>query len=111
MIYTIGHEATYMKALADKPEGGLMKLGARPPGEQYPKGYQGGYAFQSVYDALRRINEAHEGQGFAVFGLETTWDNTRQSESGWWSHLIQDARIIPLERNRLAAPETMEAVA
>ena len=96
MIYTIGHEKNYLKGIADSPDGKINKIGKREPCEGFPQGYVGGYAFASVEDARRRINEAYPECGFAVFGLQTTWDNTVSSADGWWHNLIEDSEIIVL---------------
>lgn len=74
----------------------LRKLGKREPQERWPNGYEGGYAFQTVEDAQRRIDEAYPESGYAVFGLDTTWENTYPASDGWWCLLIEDAPIIVL---------------
>lgn len=94
MIFTIGHQESYLEALKAKPVipgKRLLKIGRR-------KDYPGGYAFKTREDAQRRIDEEYAGKGFAIFGLEADWQtDTVPSETGWWHALINDAAIILLE--------------
>lgn len=96
MIYTIGHKRNYLKAIDDSPDGKIIKIGKRQPCIDYPQGYEGGYAFRSIEDAKKRIDEAYSRSGFDVFGLMTTWENTEPSKDGWWNNLIDDAGIVSL---------------
>lgn len=98
MIYTIGHRDNYLKAIAKT--GTIWKLGKHEPGEDYPDGYPGGYAFQSIEDAQRRIDEAYPEHGFAIFGLSATWEDTEPSKDGWWNNLLTDAEIVVLEKEK-----------
>lgn len=88
MLYTIGHQESYHRSRSYHSE--VFKRGRY---EDYP----GGYAFLTYRDAQRRINEAYVDQGFAVFGLDTTWDKTVKSSDGWWHHVLDDTLIIFLE--------------
>jgi len=90
MIYTIGHAASYLEAIRQR--GRIFKLGKT---DQYP----GGYAFETVKDAHRRIDEAYPVRGFAVFGLDVDWDRDTEPnrEGGWWHNLLIDAKIIVLQ--------------
>lgn len=94
MLYTIGHRESYLSAIAESDSGKILKIGKCPD-------YGGGYAFVSIEDAQKRINEAYRGLGYVVFGLKTDLDNTEQSENGWWRVLSNDSEIVVL-------PESME---
>ena len=98
MIYTIGYEQNYLKAIADSPDGTIQKTGKRAPCEQFPNGYEGGYAFQSIEDAQRRIGGEYPTSGFAVFGLKAKWEtDTEPNQNGeWWHNLLNDAEIVTL---------------
>jgi len=98
VIYTIGHVENYLKAIADSPDGAIKKLGRCEPGERFPDGYTGGYAFKTVEDAQRRIDEAYPDRGFGVFGLDAEWEmDTTQNTNGWWHNLVNSSGIIVLE--------------
>lgn len=108
MIYTIGHEKSYLEAIANSPNGVLHKMGKRPNGEQFlnvydrdkqfPNGYPGGYAFRSIADAKRRIEEKYSTSNYAVFGIDANWEtDVEPSPRGWWHNLLCDAEIIVLE--------------
>lgn len=96
MIYTIGHKENYLKAIADSPDGKIHKVGKCEPCERFPQGYEGGYAFLSIEDAQKRINEAYPERGFAVFGLLASWEDTEPNPNGWWHNLLKDSEIIVL---------------
>lgn len=96
MIYTIGHNANYLQAIANSPEGKIYKTGKRDPGEQFPNGYEGGYAFQFMEDAQKRIDEAYPDRGFAIFGLLADWETETEPSESWWHYLLIDAEIIVL---------------
>lgn len=102
MIYTIGHKQSYIKAIADSPDGTIDKLGKQSPCERFPDGYPGGYAFQSIEDAQRRIDEEYPTNGFIIFGLKADWKNdTEQNQNGgWWHNLLNDAEIVVLEMEK-----------
>ena len=95
MIYTIGHESSYLKAIADSPDNTIWKLGERLPCERFPDGYEGGCAFQSIEDAQRRIDEKYSTDGFVVFGIDADWEkDTEPNRAGeWWHNLLNDAEI------------------
>ncbi len=94
MIYTIGHEGTYLDALNGN-EGKVFKTGRLPPTNEYPDGYEGGYAFHSVADAQRLIDEKYSTSGYAVFGLIADWEaDVEQAPDGWWYSLLKDAEIV-----------------
>ncbi len=93
MIYTIGHAINYRTSIAKN--GTIQKLGrdGRKP-KKYPD-YPGGYAFKTWRDAVKRIEEAYQDKGFAIFGLEADWErDTIPSTEGWWHHLINDSDIV-----------------
>lgn len=93
MIFTIGHQENYLKAIAR--HGAIYKVGRREPCDEFPNGYAGGYAFASIEDAQKRIGEAYEGRGMAVFGLLADWErDTVPSPDGWWHNLVIDALIV-----------------
>lgn len=102
MIYTIGHAENYRPAIAKN--GIVHKVGR--DGKKGPwwfriwgvrSNYPGGYAFKTMKDAQRRIDEAYPTSGFAVFGLKADWEtDTVPSKKGWWHHLINDSEIILL---------------
>ena len=97
MIYTIGHEANYQKAIADSPYHGISKVGKTigPQGEPY----SGGYAFQTIEDAERRIVEEGKVGVWAVFGLDADWEqDTEPTAAGWWHYLLRDAAVIVLPK-------------
>jgi hypothetical protein len=96
MIYTIGHKENYLKAISDSPTGTILKLGRCDANENFPQGYCGGYAFKTMEEAQKRIDEAHSNEGFIIFGLQSSWDNTVPSNIGWWNNLIDDSEIIVL---------------
>lgn len=89
MLYTIGNEKAYLRAIAQSEDGKIFKVGKR-------SGYAGGYVFQSVDEAQKRIDEAYHGQGYAVFGLQTGWHNTEPAVNGWWRTLNNDSEIVVL---------------
>jgi hypothetical protein len=89
-IYTIGHRANYLKAIAQSDTGTIKKLGKS-------KDYPGGYAFLTREDAERRIQEAYANRGFAVFGLKAHWEHDTEPSTGWWHNLLRDAEIIVLD--------------
>lgn len=97
MIYTIGHQENYDKALREHAALGQVtyKTGQ---GADYP----GGYAFQTAEDAQRRIAEAYPERNFAVYEVDADWEgDTYPSAEGWWHHLKEDRPIIG--RHTLAA--------
>lgn len=98
MIYTIGHEQVYLEAIADSPDGMIQKMGRRGPCKQFPDGYEGGYAFQSIEDAQRRIDLEYPTRDFVVFGMRANWetDTEPNREDGWWHNLLNDAEIVRL---------------
>lgn len=102
MIFTIGHTASYLNAIANSPDGKIQKTGRIEPGENddFPNGYIGGYAFESAKDAQRRIDEAYPDRQFGVFGLDADWekDTIPNPDGGWWHNLINDSDIIVLNR-------------
>ena len=88
-IYTIGHAENYRAAIAH--DGKIQKLGRDHKnqklgmdhkGSHTPKNYPGGYAFKTFEDATRRIEEAQQDKGFAVFGLKADWEKDTVSSSG-----------------------------
>lgn len=83
MIYTIGHRQSYLDAIAD--HGVIVKM-------------PGGYAFNTIDDALRRIEEENEVGNWCVWGLEADWCyDTEPDPTGWWHLLNKEANIIQLE--------------
>lgn len=81
MIYTIGNEKKY---LATMKRGTVKKIA-------------GGYAFLTVEDAQRRIEEVGEVGCWAVFGVDADWEHdTVPSPSEWWRLLARDADIVVL---------------
>lgn len=92
MLYTIGHKESYLSAIAESDSGKILKTGKCPD-------YDGGYAFVSIEDAQKRIDEAYSSFGYAVFGLKTDIDNTEQSEEGWWRVLKNDSEIVILSES------------
>jgi len=98
MIYTIGHTKNYLDAIANSLDGKIQKLGRCEPGDRFPDGYEGGYAFRSIADAQKRIDEVYSGQGFGVFGIEADWEkDTVPAQDGWWHNLVKNADIVVLE--------------
>lgn len=94
MIYTIGHEMTYLK-LFDDSSGAVFKTGKRAPSKQFPDGYEGGYAFHSATDAQRLIDEKYPTSGYAIFGLIADWTTgVEQAPDGWWHLLLENAEIV-----------------
>lgn len=89
MIYTIGHELSYLRAIADV--GAIEKIGQRLPCEQFPEGYEGGYAFRTFAEAQQRINEKYPASGFVVFGMKAHWET--DVEGGY---LLNDSEIVVL---------------
>ena len=89
-ICTIGNLESYTRAY--KEFGTVYKLGWREPGPEYPTGYPGGYVFKTLSDARRRILTTYPESRFAVFKLDTAWENTYPSDQ-YWHYLIEDARI------------------
>lgn len=90
MIFTIGSQSSYDRALDEAASLGrqLFKLGQTTD-------YPGGYAFQTVGDAERRIAEAYPDRGFAVYELDGDWDaDTYPTIGGWWRHLIDSRPIL-----------------
>lgn len=99
MVYTVGNRGQYKKLLA-QTDGNVKKVGVRLVGSKsYPQGYGGGYAFQTIEDAQRFLDE-HGYDDYAVFGLQTTWDNTYPTPDGWWHYLVEDAAIVDIETTR-----------
>lgn len=97
MIYTIGHAETYRNTMSQITEP-MLKVGK---GIWQGQPYEGGYAFRTYEDAMRRIDEAYPDWGFDVFGMEADWDTeTEPSEEGWWHHLLVDAPVIDLLQER-----------
>jgi hypothetical protein len=97
MIYTIGHEESYMQAIAKSETGVIQKTG-RLKADDYGGPYSGGYAFQTLEDAQRRIDEAYSEQGYIVFGLNADWEHdTEPAYDGWWHYLIHHSDIVILE--------------
>lgn len=96
MIYTIGHRVNYLKAMQEVG-GSIRKLGKRGSGEHtdFPMGYPGGFAFQTIEEAQRAIEEHDKLGEWGVFGLEADWEiDTEPSPDGWWHNLLRDATII-----------------
>lgn len=81
MIYTIGNRQNYLEAI--ERSGRIFKA-------------EGGYAFQSIADAERRIVECDKVGEWAVWGLHADWSDTRPAADGWWHELIVDALICTI---------------
>ena len=99
MIYTIGHEASYLKAIANNKGLPIQKLGRREPCEKFQAGFEGGCCFRDVKDAQIAIDIYCSGRGFIVWGLDTVWENTKPSNCHFWNDLIKDSDIIVLEKS------------
>jgi hypothetical protein len=96
VIYTVGHKANYLQAIADSDEGCIQKVGKTDDlnGQPYP----GGYALRTYEDAQRLLEEVGHVDDWAVFGLDADWEqDTEPSQDGWWHNLLRDAWIIVLE--------------
>lgn len=80
MIFTIGHQGNYDKALREH-----AALGQVTYKTGQGDGYPGGYAFQTAADAERRIAEVYPDHGFAVYEVDADWErDTHPSAEGWW---------------------------
>lgn len=95
MIFTIGDRDNYLKNMSDNSE--MKKLGKQEPSERFPDGYEGGYCFQTMEDAHKKILEEDKVGIWDVFGLDCDWANTYNS-GNWWNNLIQSTKIIILEK-------------
>ena len=62
MIYTIGHKASYLKAIAE--QGQVMKLGKKPSCDEFPGGYADGYAVKTRHDAQRLLKHIRHYDGW-----------------------------------------------
>lgn len=97
MIYTIGDRDNYLAAI--QRDGIIQKLGKKQPGEHpdYPDGYPGGYAFQTLDDALRGLREEDQSGRWTVFGMDANWEQDTEPDQGhWWHSLKKEADIIVL---------------
>lgn len=102
MIYTIGHEKSYKEAR--EVQGTVIKVGKigkrhilLSTGEKYT----GGYAFKTITDAQKRIEEEYLGQGYTAFGLKADWNmHTYPAPDGWWRYLLIDAEIIFFDKDK-----------
>lgn len=82
MIYTIGHKSSYQEAI--EKYGSITKL-------------EGGYAFKSVEDAQKRIQEHGKEELWVVWGLAASWESdTQQDGDNWWHILNKEVPIIDL---------------
>ena len=95
MIYTIGSAKSYLDAMLASGEV-VHKSGAGSPA-----GYIGGYAFKTIEDAQRRIDEYGDSPyQFSIFGLDADWEkDTVPNDEGWWHNLTKDAPLIVLTNN------------
>jgi hypothetical protein len=98
MIYTIGHKQSYLKAIANSPDGTILKSGKQVPCKMNLNEYEGGCAFRSIKDAQRRINEEYPTSDYVVFGLKADWgkDTEKNQNGGWWHNLLKDSEIVVL---------------
>ena len=87
MLYTIGDKTAYLKAIKNSNGGAIIKIGKA-------NDYDGGYVFESIEDAQKRIDEAYSNSEYGVFGIETVIENTSPAKNGWWRTLNTDAKII-----------------
>ena len=104
MIYTLGHGKSY-RAGIDELGKDFKKVGKNDvhKHDHIPDDYLGGYAFLTEADARRRVSEIilenGNDQGLEPFGLIADWDrDTIKSEHGWWHALLNDSRIVEIDR-------------
>ncbi len=98
MIYTVGHKANYLKAIAESEEGRIYKVGRTDDLDGQP--YPGGCAFKSLEDAQRMLKENGHTSDWAIWGIDADWENDTAPNQGggWWHDLLRDAWIIPLNK-------------
>ena len=96
MIYTVGTERNYLRAIEASEEGKIVKLGRRDDLNGAP--YPGGCVFKTLEEA-QQVADAHP--GYAVFGLDTDWETgTYQAPGMAHRSLLNDADIIVLSDSR-----------
>ena len=84
LIYTIGHTGIYLRAIAK----------AALDDELIYK-CEGGYAFQTVEDANRRIVETGHTDDWSVWEMDAHWEtDVKPAPDGWWHLLTCNADII-----------------
>lgn len=90
MIYTLGHKATYLSAIADR--GKIVKSGKFGD-------YPGGYALKTIEDAKRLLVENHAEDYYCIFGLLADWETDTEPDpnGAWWHVLINAAEIVVLD--------------
>lgn len=98
MIYTIGHRENYLKEMSRRAANYLNPMTKTGRGFWGGEYYHGGYAFKTIEDAQRRINEAHKDAGYAVFGIDADWErDTVRADDGWWHLLLKHAVVLKLD--------------
>ncbi len=84
MIYTIGHTKNYERMFRDPNVGQVFKM-------------PGGYAFKTVDEAQRRIDELNMNDFWSIYQMNATMeDTTPDPTGGWWRVLKTDAAIEQL---------------
>lgn len=89
MIYTVGNTVNYQAAI--KEHGEVLKQGQTTE-------YEGGIVFERYIDAVGYLSDINKSDVWSVWGVDADWImDTYPASDGWWSYLLFDAPIIPLE--------------
>lgn len=91
MLFTVGYAESYEKNFSEI--GVVNKLGKGLDHQGRP--YGGGCVFESR-DAAQRYLQSHNLEGYNVYGLDTTLDNTEQLEGEPFRRLLVSSRILRL---------------
>lgn len=92
MIYTVGEIFSYSEALREYLR--IWKTGRS-------EDYSGGYAFQTVDDALRFLAESGNADDWCVWGISADWEtDTYPAPDGWWHYLSKDAEIVDIRESK-----------
>lgn len=99
MIYTIGNEQSYLRAIAYHESGVIQKTGYYAPGEHphFPHGYSGGLVFET-YEAAQQYVAQHALPSYCVWGLDAEWATDTTPIEGYphVRRLLKHSNVLPL---------------
>ncbi len=99
MIYTIGNERSYLRAIAQSEGGVIQKTGRYAVGDHphFPSGYPGGIVFETREAAVQYLRDQAL-PSYCVWGVDAQWGADTAPIAAYPAahNLIKHADIIPL---------------